>query len=142
MKSAGINDFRILLHENQSALIQQQQFILKQDDVINTHWLRTLNPLIKNVEGRVVWSNLLQKGIMEFVGLPKLKNHEAYQLWIYDLIGETNKPIFAKEFSDSNTGSLLIPFAAKELITLPFKFELLLKSEDQSSSQPLFLAQP
>ncbi len=127
---------------NQSELALKQQFLLAQDNVINTNWLRTLDPLVKNVEGRVVWSNILQQGVMEFVGLPEIADNQKYQLWIYDLAGKDTKPIFSKEFSESNSETLLLPFSSKELIYSPFKFELMLKTEGEDLSQPLFLAQP
>lgn len=126
----------------QSDLVVEQQFILTQTDVINTNWLRTLNPLVKNVEGRIVWSNILQKGVMEFVGLPKIKNNQQYRLWIYDLIGEDTKPIFSTEFTQVLSDKFLIPFSSKALIKSPFKFELMLKTDGEEKSQPLFLAQP
>lgn len=126
----------------QSALVLQKQLILSQDSVINTSWLRTLDPLVKNAEGRLLWSNLLQQGMMEFVGLPKISDNQKYQLWIYDLAGKDTKPIFSKEFSEVGTKMLLIPFTAKEQIISPFKFELLLKTDHEERSHPLFLAQP
>jgi len=128
--------------KNQSTFVIQQQLILTQEDVINTNWLRTLDPLVKNVEGRIVWSNILQKGVMEFVGLPKIGDNQKYRLWIYDLVGKDTKPIFSKEFSEASSDVLLIPFSSKELIISPFKFELMLKTEGEELSQPLFLAQP
>ena len=128
--------------KNQSALVIQQQLILNQTDVINTNWLHTLNPLVKNVEGQIAWSNLLQKGVMEFIGLPEIKDNQKYQLWIYDLTGKDTKPIFSTEFSESSSETLLLPFSSKELIKSPFKFELKLKTEGEETSQPLFLAQP
>lgn len=128
--------------KNKSELIIQQEFLLSQDDVINTSWLHTLNPLVKNVEGRVVWSNILQKGVMEFVGLPKIGKNQKYQLWIYDLVGKDTKPILSNEFTETTSTTMLIPFAYKELILSPFKFELVLKTEGEKLSQPLFLAQP
>ena len=128
--------------KNQSELMLQQQSILGQEDVINTNWLRTLNPLVKNVEGRIVWSNILQEGVMEFVGLPEISDNQKYQLWIFDLVGKDTKPIFSKEFSEVNSKALLISFSAKELILSPFKFELMLKTKGEDLSQPLFLAQP
>ena len=128
--------------ENQSELYSLQQLILSQDDVINTNWLRTLNPLVKNVEGRLVWSTILQEGVMEFFGLPDIANNQKYQLWIYDLSNEDSKPIFSKEFSDVESQVMLVPFASKDLIISPFKFELTLKTENQEGNEPLFLAQP
>lgn len=128
--------------KNKSELIIQQELLLSQDNVINTNWLHTLNPLVKNVEGRVVWSNILQKGVMEFIGLPKIEKNQQYQLWIYDLVGKDTKPILSKEFNETTSTTMLIPFTSKELILSPFKFELVLKTEGVEFTQPLFLAQP
>ena len=128
--------------KNQSSLVLQQEFILTQTDAINTNWLRTLNPLVKNVEGRVVWSNILQKGVMEFIGLPEIKKNQKYRLWVYDLVGEDSKPIFSTEFSKVIADKLLIPFSTELPITSPLKFEVMLKTEGEEISQPLFLAQP
>ena len=127
---------------NQSALILQQQFIMTQSDAINTNWLRTLNPLVKNVEGRLAWSNLLQQGVMEFNLLPKIANNQHYQLWIYDLVGKDSRPILSNKFSVLNSKKTLIPFSSKEQVNAPFKFELVLKTDGEEISQPLFLAQP
>jgi len=127
---------------NKSALVSEQQLILGQVDVINTNWLRTLDPLVKNTEGRVIWSNILQKGIMEFIGLPNIANNQRYQLWLFDVVGKDTKPIFATEFSEVSSKTLLIPFSSEKLIISPFKFELMLKTEGEDLSQPLFLAQP
>lgn len=127
---------------NSTKLISDQQNILNQQDAINTNWLRTLNPLVKKVEGRIAWSNILQKGMMEFVALPKIAENQKYQLWIYDLEGENTKPILSSEFSEINTDKTLIPIKSKTLIRSPFKFELVLKTEDVDASQALLLAQP
>lgn len=127
---------------NQPEIIELQNSILEQNDAINTNWLRTLNPLVENVEGRIVWSNTLQKGVMEFFDLPRIADDHKYQLWIYDLTEKNSKPILSKEFTDVSANLMLVPFSPKELILSPFKFELMLKTEDQTPSQPLFLAQP
>lgn len=128
--------------KHQSALIIEQQLILNQSDVVKTNWLRTLDPLVKEVEGGIVWSNTLQKGVMEFNGLPKIASNQQYQLWIYDLVGEDAEPVFAIEFNEVNIGNFLKSFSAKQEILAPFKFELMLKTDGEESSQPLFLAQP
>ena len=127
---------------NQPAVFAQQLLILGQSDVINTNWLRTLDPFVKNVEGKVVWSNTLQKGVMEFKGLPKLAEKQSYQLWIYDLNSDTTKPIFAKKFTDVDQDIFLIAFLVKQQIISPFKFEVSLHTEGEEINQPLFLAQP
>ena len=128
--------------EQQSKIVLQQASILKQSDVINTNWLRTLNPLVKNVEGSVVWSNILQQGVLEFIGLPEIKGNQKYQLWVYDLLGKDSKPVLSTEFKEVSSDTFLIPFSAKLLINNAFKFELLLKTDGEESPQPLLLAQP
>lgn len=127
---------------NLPALISQQQLILAQEDVINTNWLRTLDPFIKNVEGRIVWSKTLQKGVMEFVGLPEISDNKKYQLWIYDLVGNNTNPLLSAEFTKVSLEKTLILFSSKSFVNSPFKFELLLKTDGEETSQPLFLAQP
>lgn len=127
---------------NLPAITSQQQLILTQEDVINTNWLRTLDPLIKNVEGRIVWSKVLQQGVMEFVGLPQISDNKKYQLWIYDLVGEDTKPLLSAEFTKVSSKKMLIPFSSEVVVNSPFKFELLLKTNGEEISQPLFLAQP
>ena len=128
--------------KNQSALVIEQQLILNQPDVIDTNWLRTLDPLVKEVEGRLVWSNIMQKGVMEFNQLPRISDTQHYQLWIYDLVGEDAEPIFATEFNKVNKSNFLKSFSSKQTIASPFKFELVLKTDGKEISQPLFLAQP
>lgn len=128
--------------KQQSALVIEQQLILNQSDVIDTNWLRTLDPLVKEVEGRLVWSNTMQKGVMEFNGLPKIPENQQFQLWIYDLDGEDAKPIFSTEFNEVSSSNFLKSFSSKQTINTPFKFELMLKTDGEETSQPLFLAQP
>lgn len=128
--------------EQQSKIVLQQTAILDQDDVINTNWLRTLNPLVKNVEGSVVWSSILQQGVLEFIGLPEIENDQTYQLWVYDLLGKDSKPILSSQFKEVSSDKFLVPFIAKELINNPFKFELLLATDGEKVRQPLLLAQP
>ena len=64
-----------------SQLESRKELLLLQPNVVNTNWLRTLNPLMKNVEGSLVWSGALQQGIVEFINLPKIKDNQYYQLW-------------------------------------------------------------
>lgn len=98
--------------------------------------------MVKNTEGSLVWSNALQKGVMEFIDLPKIDKGQHYQLWIYDLNATDNKPIFSTEFVTTHKNNMLIPFAAEQHIRSPFKFELVLQSDGEATTQPLFLAQP
>ena len=56
-----------------SQIQSRKELLLLQPNVVNTSWLRTLNPLMKNVEGSLVWSAALQQGVVEFINLPKLR---------------------------------------------------------------------
>ena len=131
----------------QTAQIEiDKQRLLSQPDVINTNWLHTLNPLVKNVRGRLIWSNTKQKGIMEFSRLPALPDNQHYRLYIYDLNSASSTPIPARFQTpikpQNKSKTRLIPFATDTIIKAPFKFELLLEEEDSKNKQPLLLAQP
>jgi hypothetical protein len=130
--------------EEQTGLESRKQKILQQADVININWLRTLNPLVKKVQGRLIWSNTLQQGMMEFSNLPKLSAKQRYRLWIYDLVGDISKPITAITFKQTTNIShdYLISFNTKTPITSPLKFELTLEEEGKENGLPLLLAQP
>jgi len=125
--------------------IEKQQ-ILQQDDVIETNWLHTLNPLVKDVRGSVIWSSTKQQGIMQFANLPRLFKNQQYQLLISDLNAESSRAIEAvfsqKDIQEQKNTPLLIAFKTNEKIETPFKFELMLKENGVEGSQPLLLAQP
>jgi len=119
--------------------------ILQQEDVIDTNWLHTLNPLVKKVQGRLLWSNTKQQGLMEFINLPKLTKNQQFQLWIYDLDSATNKPILAILNHSENyrmKNKTIMPFSVKSTVKSPFKFELMLQEKGVEVTHPLLLAQP
>jgi len=126
----------------QSELESRKQVLLSQEDVINTSWLRTLNPLVKNVEGRLIWSTTMQQGIMEFKDLPEINKNQQYRLWVYDLIETKNEPISAVVFNQISGVNFLISFDTDPDVSAPFKFELVLQTEGEEWDQPLLLAQP
>jgi len=123
----------------------QKQGLLQQKDLIDTNWLHTLNPLVKKVQGRLLWSSNKQQGLMEFINLPNLKKKQQFTLWIYDLNSNSNKPILASiKHSESyrQKNKIIMPFSASSRVKSPFKFELMLKEEGNEIAQPLLLAQP
>ncbi len=126
----------------QSSLESRKHLLLLQSDVIDTNWLRTLNPLVKNVQGRLIWSTKMQQGIMEFENLPRLKKNQQYRLWVYDLIETRNEPISAAVFDNVAGETFLISFDTNPKVNSPFKFELVLQTEGEEADQPLLLAQP
>ncbi len=126
----------------QSALESRKQLLLLQKDVIDTNWLRTLNPMVKDVQGRLIWSTSMQQGIMEFENLPQLGENQNYRLWVYDLIETKNEPILAATFNNVSGKTFLMSFDTDPKANSPFKFELVLHKEGEETDQPLLLAQP
>ena len=145
LSALGISKYQ--QRENHLGQIQQskvatlKQSILQQDDVINVNWFRTLNPLIKEVQGSLLWSSQMQQGIIELLNLPKLKENQQYHLWIYDLNEKNNHPISALKFK-SVTNQLSLAFEAENKISTPLKFELMLEEEGVEGGMALLLAQP
>ena len=123
----------------------QKLGILQQKDLIDTNWLHTLNPLVKKVQGRLLWSSNKQQGLMEFINLPKLKKKQQFTLWIYDLDSNSDRPILASiKHSESyrQKNKIIMPFSASSRVKSPFKFELMLNEAGKEVEQPLLLAQP
>ena len=128
--------------QKQSALESRKQLILLQKDVIDTNWLRTLNPMVKDVQGRLIWSTSMQQGIMEFENLPELGKNQQYKLWVYDLVDSKNEPRLAATFNNASGKIFLKSFNTEPRVSSPFKFELVLQTKGADSDQPLLLAQP
>lgn len=120
-----------------------KQELLNQSDVLQLNWLHTLNPLVKKVQGSVIWSSARQSGIMMFENLPALGMKHSYRLWIYDLESRNNQPISAGVFKPvAAEKTLYIRIYPDSRVKKPFKFELVLIEANNSSVQPLLLAQP
>ena len=115
--------------------------LLEQDDVINTIWFRTLNPLVKNVKGSVLWSSQKQQGIIKLFNFPTLLDTQLLHLWIYDLDAKNSAPISAATFKPTST-QVLLAFDADSKILAPLKFELTLETKGVDGAVPLLLAQP
>lgn len=134
-----------IIEKQQVAQYEARKFILAQPDVININWMRTLDPIAKKVYGDVVWSTLMQQGMMRFANLPKLKPDETYHLWMHDLASSAKDPVSVTKFSPELTmpTELLIPFKTPRKVTEPFKFTIMLDSLAKGiQPQPLLLAQP
>ena len=127
--------------EKQTELGSLEQSILEQDDVINTAWFHTLNPLVKDVKGSVLWSSQKQQGIIKLFDLPTLLDTQLLHLWIYDLNGKNNTPISAATFKPTST-QVLLAFEADSKVSAPLKFELTLETKGVDGGVPLLLAQP
>jgi len=139
------------IKQQQAGLIKEKQTLLKQADIINTNWLRTLNAQIKNVEGNVVWSTDKQHGVASFKNLPKTKANQHYRLWVYDLSQKADKRISTAQFEKKTNGGSIFLVAMKPhtRVEMPFKFELVLEQTTTKPANkknikelPLLLAQP
>jgi len=145
LSSFGISKYQQREHHlsqiQQSKVAALKQSILQQDDVINVNWFRTLNPLIKEVQGSLLWSSQKQQGIIELLNLPILKESQQYHLWIYDLNEKSSRPVSALIFKPE-TKQLSLAFKADDEISTPLKFELMLEEEGVEDGLSLLLAQP
>lgn len=56
-------------------------------DTITLAWGDWDKPELAGVQGKVVWNEAKQSGVMKFANLPALKPGEQYQLWIIDKRG-------------------------------------------------------
>jgi hypothetical protein len=77
--------------------------------VFEANWTKTEDPAAKGASGKVIWSDKLQRGVMEFSGLeandPK---QNQYQLWIFD----ADRP----EATPVDGGVFDIPAGKKEVV--------------------------
>jgi len=132
-------------------LILQKQYTQLQANhsSLQTQWLKTLNPRVRETEGAIVWDTTTQQGIMVFINLPKTKAGEHYHLWIYDLKRSQQEPISGGIFNTSGkkNSEYWVTIAPTEHVMQPFKFVVLLEADKVSATetekaQTLLLAQP
>jgi hypothetical protein len=133
----------VVAQQDQTPLVQQRDILLQESDILQSNWLKTLNPLAKKIQGDLIWSNQQQKGWMRFANLPKLAARQQYHLWIYDLESSVTKPISATQFQADPRikKEFLVEVLAKKIVKKPYKFVLTVESDAQPD-QILLLAQP
>lgn len=125
-------------------LQELRQELLASADTQHGNWLRTLNPLVKRVEGDLVWNSPRQTGVMKISKLPRPKAGSYYQLWIFDTRKSTMNAISGAVFRyGSGRNELFIPIETNTHVESPYKFELNLEFDDpQKASQILLMVQP
>ncbi|HFD31595.1 MAG TPA: anti-sigma factor [Gammaproteobacteria bacterium] len=133
----------IAAQKDQTPLILQRNILLQQSDILQSNWLKTLNPLAKKIQGDLIWSNQQQKGFMRFANLPKLSSGQIYHLWVYDLEQDLKKPISATQFQSEPHAKkeFLVEIVPEKIVKKPYKFILNLETEGEAE-QVLLLAQP
>lgn len=124
------------------SLQQQYEALQTQADSIGGYWLRTLNPLVKHVEGDLVWNNPLQQGVMRIRNLPAPPAGGHYRLWLYD----AQRPDISQGISvatlEQGTGDTMV---YKEIRTdvpvgRPYKFALKLHTGTDTQNGTVLLA--
>ncbi|MCK5895714.1 MAG: hypothetical protein KAG20_02850 [Cocleimonas sp.] len=133
----------VVAQQDQTLLVQQRNILLQESDILQSNWLKTLNPLAKKTQGDLIWSNQQQKGWMRFANLPKLTEKQRYHLWIYDLESSVTEPISSTQFQADPRikKEFLVEILASKIVKKPYKFVLKVESEGQPD-QILLLAQP
>jgi hypothetical protein len=133
----------VVAKQEQTPLLQQRDILLQESDILQSNWLKTLNPLAKKIQGDLIWSSQRQKGFMRFVNLPKLSVQQVYHLWIYDLESSVKEPISATRFqADPHIKKeYLVEIFPEKQVKKPYKFVLTLETKRQAD-QILLLAQP
>lgn len=125
-------------------LIAKKIQLLNTENTLNLNWLRTLNPLVKDVRGSLIWNTQKQLGVMELSGLPPLGESQIYRLWIYDLEKSVGNPVLAASFrrlpqqASKRLLGLVVPLTK---VSKPYKFELQLEEINNRLPQPLLMAQ-
>lgn len=139
-------------HNPIQALLQKHQATLRANNSsIETQWLKTLNPLVKNTEGQLVWNTEKQQGVMTFINLPQPKVNEYYHLWIYDLKRSQQDPISGGAFIPAKKKNTehWVAITPQDKVVQPYKFIIFLESKNvnvantpANEPQILLLAQP
>jgi hypothetical protein len=118
--------------------------LLADSSSVHGNWLRTMNPLVQDVQGDVVWNNAQQQGVMRFVDLPDPKRGMVYQLWLYDVKSPTETPISGATLQQgSGKGEWFAPIKTATPVIEPYKFELKLANDAaDTNGQLLLMVQP
>ena len=133
----------VAAQQDQTPLIQRRDSLLAERDILQSNWLKTLNPLAKKIQGDLIWSSLQQKGYMRFANLPELSAQQVYHLWIYDLEYSVKEPVSSTKFqADPHVRKeFVVEVVAEKVVKKPYKFVLKIETDAQPD-QILLLAQP
>ena len=121
-----------------------REHLLADPSSVRGNWLRTLNPLVQDVQGDLVWNSTQSQGVMRFVNLPAPAAGQFYQLWLYDTRSADGVPVSgAVVHTVANKGEWFAAIKTEQAVTTPFKFELHLGADKSAEkSQLLLMVQP
>lgn len=108
-------------------------------------WMRTLNPKAERIEGKLVWNQTQQAGMIEVKRLPDISRQQQYHAWIFDRKKSSDQPISAGIFqNDQHTpDDLLVVLKPEGEVISPYKFLLTLEDKTgKQQPQNLLRAQP
>lgn len=127
-----------------SSLSQLRGQLLADAASLRGSWSRTLNPLVQEVQGDLVWNATQQQGVMRFVRLPQPADGAFYQLWLHDSRSSDGKPISGAVLQQSPTlAEWFAPIKHREKVLEPYKFELVLVTgKPGDAPQLLLMVQP
>ncbi len=120
---------------------------LREDaDHIGGNWLRTLNPVMQDVQGDLVWSSKEQAGVMRFVNLPEPRKGYRYHVWIYDSHSISDRAVSGAILEQgSGRQELFVPLTAASPVVTPYKFVLTQESvggNEGAEARILLMVQP
>lgn len=124
-------------------LRQLRETLLADPGSVSGHWLRTLNPQVKDVQGDLVWNSQQQKGVIRIRDLPNPSKGAFYHLWLYDARGD-DKPVSGLVLRRGAGREELFALIKVDAPVLePYKFVLKLEKEgDEENAQVLLMVQP
>ena len=129
----------------ESSLKLSYQILQGRPESMGGHWLRTLNPRMRDVQGDLIWNAEEQQGVMRFIKLPDPKKGEHYRLWIHDSRSVDGKPVSGAVLnSGSGKQELFVAITAQAHVSEPFKFVLTMEPKEgvPSAEQIMLMVQP
>ncbi|MGV6809347.1 MAG: anti-sigma factor domain-containing protein [bacterium] len=130
----------------QQTKLREQLIVLQADESTKEYpWMRTLNPKAERIEGKLVWNQTQQAGMIEVKRLPDISRQQQYHIWIFDRNKSGDQPISAGVFhNDQHTpNDLLVVLKPEDEVISPYKFFLTLEDKSgQQQPQNLLRAQP
>jgi hypothetical protein len=132
--------------KQQEQLQNTMNTLLASDDTEEYAWMRSLNPLAKRIDGKLIWNQELQKGMMQLENLPTIASSQSFRAWAFDRNLPDDQPVLLATFKklQINTNELLVSIQPDTPITSPYKFILTLEDDEGSNTEPqnLLRAQP
>lgn len=141
----ALNQFRGVRADSSPAELRQlHESLLADPSSVSGSWLRTLNPVVKDVQGDLVWNGTQQQGVLRIRDLPTPKTGTFYQLWLYDARSTSAEAVSGSILRQgSGREELFAPIKAAVPILEPYKFELKLQADKSGvPGQILLMVQP